>query len=332
MNRERIWDVFNVDADGLLARHQFRLAHPEPMENVTLVTGVKRDIALLARVVAALAATDAVADGWKIHVFDISFDRNADAVHSLLAAGAHIDYFDHHRAGLMQDHPQLHARIDESPVSCSSLLVDRHCEGVHRQWAIAAAFGDNLSAIAQAMAREAGLAPVQAAQLQKLGECLNYNAYGDSVSDLHYDPAHLAAQLQPYADPFKFIDNEEIVSRLHAGYESDMAEACDVAATHESLRAAVYRLPDAAWSRRVSGAFANHLVHAFPQRAHAVITADAAQRMTVSIRAPQHSPRDAATIATRFPGGGGRAAAAGIEAFEPGRLDELIAALEETYG
>ena len=39
-------DVFNGDADGLCALHQLRLA--EPRESV-LVTGVKRDIALVER-------------------------------------------------------------------------------------------------------------------------------------------------------------------------------------------------------------------------------------------------------------------------------------------
>ena len=43
-------DVFNGDADGICALHQLRLA--EPAESV-LVTGPKRDIALVERVAAA---------------------------------------------------------------------------------------------------------------------------------------------------------------------------------------------------------------------------------------------------------------------------------------
>ena len=46
----RCIDVFNGDADGLCALHQLRLAEPAAAE---LVTGVKRDIALLERVAAA---------------------------------------------------------------------------------------------------------------------------------------------------------------------------------------------------------------------------------------------------------------------------------------
>ena len=41
----RAIDVFNGDADGLCALHQLRLA--EPLADAQLVTGVKRDIALL---------------------------------------------------------------------------------------------------------------------------------------------------------------------------------------------------------------------------------------------------------------------------------------------
>ena len=55
-----IFDVFNGDADGLCALHQWRLAHPAES---TLVTGVKRDIRLLSKV-------DAHA-GDEVCVFDI---------------------------------------------------------------------------------------------------------------------------------------------------------------------------------------------------------------------------------------------------------------------
>jgi hypothetical protein len=41
------YDVFNGDADGICALHQLRLANPR---DAVLLTGVKRDIALLQRV------------------------------------------------------------------------------------------------------------------------------------------------------------------------------------------------------------------------------------------------------------------------------------------
>ncbi|HZV66950.1 MAG TPA: hypothetical protein VFG03_18780, partial [Telluria sp.] len=41
-----LYDVFNGDADGICALHQLRLAQPA---ETRLITGVKRDIALLDR-------------------------------------------------------------------------------------------------------------------------------------------------------------------------------------------------------------------------------------------------------------------------------------------
>ena len=323
-------DVFNGDADGLLARHQFRLTYPVAPEQVTLISGVKRDIALLDRVL----ATQAVQADDEIQVFDISYDRNAIAAASLLAAGARITYFDHHRASLLQPHPRMLAHIDESPDICTSLLVDRYCQGAHRLWAIAAAFGDNLTAVGRQLSEGANLLPAQANQLKLLGECLNYNAYGESLEDLYYDPVQLAARLHPYANPFDFIEHEDLLSRLQTGFEADLVNALAVESMHASDVAAVYLMPDQAWARRVSGTFANHLVHAHPTRAHAVLTAltaGARGTATVSIRAPEIAPRDAARVAARFAGGGGRAGAAGIDVFALDQLPVLIAALEETY-
>lgn len=324
---QKFIDVFNGDADGLLARHQLRLSFPIAIDRLMLVSGVKRDIALLDRLLAA----QVVQPGDQINVFDISYDRNADAVRALLENGVLINYFDHHRASHLKSHDGLVAHIDESADVCTSLLVDRQCQGAHRLWAIAAAFGDNLTGVARQLAQDANLAPAQAEQLRQLGECLNYNAYGETVEDLHYHPVEVATRLQPYPDPFQFIEREDILARLLAGYEADLARAQALPALHAKPFVAVYLMPDEAWARRVSGAFANQLVHAHPGRAHAVLTADREGSATVSIRAPRSSPRDAALVATRFANGGGRAAAAGIESFSLDELPRLIAALEETY-
>ncbi|HBQ39206.1 MAG TPA: acetyltransferase, partial [Halieaceae bacterium] len=59
------YDVFNGDADGLCALVQLRRA--EPLDAV-LVTGVKRDIALLQQVEAG--------PGDRVTVLDISLDKN----------------------------------------------------------------------------------------------------------------------------------------------------------------------------------------------------------------------------------------------------------------
>ena len=72
----RHFDVFNGDADGICALVQLRLA--EPLDSV-LVTGVKRDIALLGKVKAK--------GGDKVTVLDISMQKNLPALNNLLSAG-----------------------------------------------------------------------------------------------------------------------------------------------------------------------------------------------------------------------------------------------------
>lgn len=79
------FDVFNGDADGICALHQLRLA--KPIQS-TLITGVKRDIALLERVEAK--------SGDQITVLDVSLDKNHTALEKLLQQGAEVLYFDHH--------------------------------------------------------------------------------------------------------------------------------------------------------------------------------------------------------------------------------------------
>lgn len=68
------YDVFNGDADGICALIQLRLAQPC---DSTLITGVKRDIALARKV-----PVDSPA---RVNILDISLDKNREAVDGLLA-------------------------------------------------------------------------------------------------------------------------------------------------------------------------------------------------------------------------------------------------------
>lgn len=321
------FDVCNGDADGLIARHQYRLSFPVAPSQLTLITGVKRDVALLSRVESFLCAPDA-----DVSVFDVSFDQNVGAAWRLLDAGASIRYFDHHRASSFRPHPRLSAYIDTSANVCTSLIVDHHLNGAHRTWAIAAAFGDNLADIAGQLAESAGLTTQQTGLLQQLGECINYNAYGESIHDLQYPPAEIAQRMLPYRDPFEFALSEAIVQRLLAGFTDDLQRAQAIAPVHASNVAAVYVLPDESWARSVSGSFANWLVHSSANRAHAVLSRATDGTHIVSIRAPLNKPQHADAIAIQFNGGGGRATAAGINSLPAEDIARLVAVLEETYG
>jgi hypothetical protein len=184
--------------------------------------------------------------------------------------------------------------------------------GRHLIWAVVAAFGDNLHEAALRAAAPLSLLPEQLELLRELGECLNYNAYGETVEDLHFPPETLYRTLHPYPDPFAFIAGEEAFGLLRQGYADDLARAAALAPETETPRCALYILPDAAWSRRVSGAFGNRLAQQRPDRACAVLTPRRDGAYTVSVRAPLNAPSGADELCRQFETGGGRKAAAGI--------------------
>lgn len=314
------FDVFNGDADGLCAIHQLRLAEPR---DATLVTGLKRDIALLQRVQAGAGAL--------VRVCDISLDRNREALLRLLDAGARVDYFDHHFAGAIPEHPNLRAQIDLGSEVCSSLLVDRALGGRYRAWAVAAAFGDNLHAAAEAAAAPLQLEPAALATLRTLGEALNYNSYGISEADLRIHPTALLAEMTPYVDPLAFAAEAPIVAALATGMQDDLGLARAVAPTFAGTGATLVVLPDAAWARRVAGVFGNERARHDPARGHAVAATLPDGSLRLSVRAPLQRRSGAGALCRRFPTGGGREAAGGIDHLPAAWLDAFIRALGEAW-
>lgn len=314
------FDVFNGDADGICALHQLRLS--EPRDSV-LITGVKRDTALLKQVQAHA--------GDQIVVLDVSLEKNLAALQSLLGQGVAVRYVDHHFPGEIPVHPSLHAVIDTSPSACTSLLVDGMLAGRFRSWAVAAAFGDNLSDSARFAARPLNLTEPQLNMLRELGEYLNYNAYGDSVDDLFFHPAELYRRLHKYENPFDFIESEPVFSTLKQGYLSDMDKALALRASHADSGGGVYLLPDQPWARRVSGAFGNHLACDEPALAHAVLTQKHDGNFQVSVRAPTIDPSGADELCRLFESGGGRKAAAGINCLPASELEHFLARFDAAF-
>lgn len=314
-------DVFNGDADGLCALHQLRLAEPEESE---LVTGPKRDISLLKRVNAQA--------GDRITVLDIALSKNREALDRVLAAGAQVRYFDHHQPGDIPAHPNFEAHIDTDANVCTSLLVNAYLCGRHLPWAVTAAFGDNLAEAAREAAKPLGLSADQLAQLQSLGECLNYNGYGEMLDDLFFDPADLYRTIRPFADPFAFIAESPAYQTLKTGYQEDMARAVAVAATESRAAGRIFMLPAEKWARRISGVFGNQLAVEAPTQAHAVLTAKTEGGYVVSVRAPLAAKSGADTLCSQFDSGGGRKAAAGINHLPESELDRFMALFFETFG
>lgn len=316
----KFYDIFNGDADGICALHQLRLDDPQSAE---LVTGVKRDTELVARVDAAA--------GDRLTVLDISLRSNARAVERALQRGAQLRYFDHHAPGDIPQHPLFEAHIDTAPDVCTSLLVDRHLQGRHRLWAVVAAFGDNLVEAAVRAAQPLQLDHTELARLHELGEAINYNAYGETIDDLHYHPADLYRAIAPYADPRHFMFDEPVFEVLKQAGAEDLARAEDIEPEFADEFAALYILPDAAWSRRVNGVFGNRLAQSAPQRAHAVLVMKSDGSYTVSVRAPRSRPQGADVLCLAFATGGGRQAAAGINRLPPEELPRFADAFRAAY-
>lgn len=312
--------VFNGDADGLCALHQLRLVDPA---TAGLVTGVKRDIKLLDRVEASA--------GDQVTVLDISLDSNRNGLMRLLEMGVIVEYFDHHHAGEIPQHANLTTHIDLSAEVCTSLLVDLHLKGKFHLWAITAAFGDNLIKKAHQLAMSAGLTEVEAKQLAHLGEYLNYNGYGDNLSDLHFHPEKLYKELEPYSNPFGFIAESYAFAQLASGFNDDMSQAALLHPLMSGGRCAAYLLPDAPWARRVTGNFANKLANENPERAHAVITPNHSGKYTVSVRASLANPQGADVLCLQFDTGGGRKAAAGINHLPTDSLDYFVTRFKQHF-
>jgi len=167
--------------------------------------------------------------------------------------------------------------------------------------------------------------------LQSLGECLNYNGYGETLDDLFFDPAELYRQLRPYADPFAFIAESAAYQTLNTGYQSDMARAVAVNAAETRASGRVFMLPAEKWARRISGVFGNQLAVESPTQAHAVLTAKADGGYVVSVRAPMVAKSGADTLCSQFETGGGRKGAAGINHLPEAELSRFNAAFFDIY-
>lgn len=316
-----VYDVFNGDADGILALHQFRLAHPETTQ---LITGVKRDVKLIRQLLEQSNS--------QINVFDISLESNEDAVQALLEKNCSFLWFDHHRRGSLIDSEQLSTHIDLSPTCCTSILVDQYLNGQHHLWAIAAAFGDNLRAAAEKLCEAANLSTEEQSQLREIGETLNYNGYGETKEDLNIWPADLYADLKNWSQPFDYYLNSEIFKNLQNQKSKDENILGQSQKLFDCSVGNITLLPKGPSSKRMSGIFSNDLVHSEPEKAHAIFThLDDDSGYRISIRAPLNKLENADTLAKRFPTGGGRAGAAGVNELPHDQLDNFYQAFEEVF-
>lgn len=152
-------------------------------------------------------------------------------------------------------------------------MINKHISGRYVHWAIAGAFGDNLSAQAEVLALGCDLQVEQIEFLKELGVLINYNGYGVTLSDLHIKPEELFVQLMQYESPFDLLaDMNSSYYLLKQGYESDASNLETLEASYTTLSAGVYVLPCETWARRICGIFGNQLANQSPGKAHAVLT------------------------------------------------------------
>jgi single-stranded DNA-specific DHH superfamily exonuclease len=315
------YDIFNGDADGICALQQLRLQYPRQAQRIS---GLKRDIDLLQRV--------EVAPGDEITVLDVSLDKNRDALIAALDRGASVFYADHHYPGEIPESERLDCHIDVAADTCTSLIVNNLLQNAQVRWAVVGAYGDNFDPQASELGQSFEIKANDLKALQQLGICLNYNGYGFVLDDLMFHPVDLFTLLHPYNDPVDFIENETGYTELLAQYRDDMARAKGAQADSESTAGAIYLLPNEGWARRIVGVLGNDLAKQFPDRAHALLVDMGDGHYRVSVRAPYNRKDGADELCRQFPSGGGRKAAAGINALAQSSLAQFVEKFNTQFG
>jgi hypothetical protein len=315
------YDVFNGDADGICSLQQLRLQFPREAQRVS---GLKRDIDLLRRV--------EVVAGDEVTVLDVSLDKNRDALLEALALGAKVFYADHHYPGDIPVNDLFDCHIDVAADTCTSLIINNLLGSAQPRWAVVGAYGDNFDEPASELGRTVGLSGSDLERMQQLGICLNYNGYGFDLEDLLFHPVDLFALVHPYSDPIDFIENETGYAELLSQYRDDMARAEGALADSETAAGAVYLLPNEGWARRIVGVMGNDLAKRFVERAHALLVDMGDGHYRVSVRAPYNRKDGADELCRQFPSGGGRKAAAGINALAQESLAQFTDQFNLQFG
>jgi len=308
--------VFNGDADGICAAHQYYLSKPT---DFATVTGVKRDISLLKKIKSLQNEI--------ISVFDIAIEKNLTELEKLLNNGCSIRWFDHHVSENIPQHENFTFQIDTSPLVNTSFLVSQYL-GKPSRWAIIGLCGDNISKTAEHLAKDFDLSEGDYSQLYEAGELLNYNGYGESTDDLHIHPADLLTSMASYADPFDYLNNTSTVNNLRDGMKGDLNQAESI----KEITEGVFRFPDEKWARRAIGVFANRKIKESPDKACAVlIEKQNGGSFLVSVRSPLYSRKSAAELCKKFPTGGGRIKAAGINKLPHDQLSQFVDRFKKFY-
>ena len=149
---------------------------------------------------------------------------------------------------------------------------------------------------------------------------------------LLFHPVELFKMVHSYRNPLDFIENEAGYTELLKQYRDDMALAQNAPADSESEACAVFLLPNKTWAKRIVGVMGNDLAKEFPDRAHALLVDMGDGHYRVSVRAPYNIKDGADDLCRQFASGGGRKAAAGINALAQESLAEFVDRFNLQFG
>lgn len=333
--------VFNGDADGIIAQHLLKLKLGSPDLRIT---GYKRDIQLLRKIPPSKSA--------QIHVLDISLKQNLEFLPALFTAASNdgelgsqgnvaVTWYDHHDAGIGYAHPNLRLHIEESAGTCTAVIVNAVLSHQFPFWAAMAAYGDNIPTTAEAILRPLKITDLEKLQLRKAGVLLNYNAYGEQLGDVLFEPLAIANQLDAMSlnshsmGALEFAFEPTIFGPLEDQFLKDEAEFQNLQPMDQTPFSEVYAVPAKDWARRFSATWANALILQNPTIALAIMHQGEDGSYMVSIRAPRVAVRphekkigeeakSAAALAGEFPTGGGRKLAAGINRLASADVQKFI--------
>ena len=305
-------DVFNGDSDGIISLLQLEFVDPK---NATLLTGTKRQRNLLKNISPSQA---------NLRILDLCLDDNYLKIKEFLSLSSNVFFVDHHKAKNQVKAKNFISHIDISSQTCTALIINKMLKNKYLTWAIAAAFGDNITKTAAQLAKVLDLNQKQIDFLKTLGTIINYNSYGIDKSDLHFYPENLYKKLLEYKDPFELLKQKNsIYFELLELYNLDKKALNSVKPHTKNEILNTFILEKSAKSNRISGIFSNLISNQEPKKANLIITFNKDDSYRVSIRAPKDYQLGADLIAKEFKGGG-RNAAAGIDFLDKNQLAELI--------
>ena len=126
------------------------------------------------------------------------------------------------------------------------------------------------------------------------------------------------------------VSGMKTTTALRHACADDLKQAMALPIENVGNNAVVVFMPEAAWSRRIAGTFANALSRRHPDRTVALLVRGGAGYQ-VNLRAPEHGGSAVHLLARQFESGNGRARSAGIQFLPEADVARLFALLRHPF-